>query len=152
MVEGFKSGMTPEDLLVLRMRQLEKKPEDLEHAARKLKQFRIKSKEEFERRFSHRIHKEDYKPGDFILLRNSRFENSLDKKSKPRYLGPYEVLRKTKGGSYVVMELSGQRKITAQSPNKMIPYVARDKELLRHLTIDSDNEESDSEKPELTYE
>jgi hypothetical protein len=42
------------------------------------------------------------------LVQNNWHEDTLYKfKIQPRYLGPYEVLRKTKKGNYVLMEMDG---------------------------------------------
>jgi len=51
--------------------------------------------------------KTSFKPGDLVLICNSQVEKELDRKSKPRYLGPYEVVRRTQGGSYVLKEMDG---------------------------------------------
>jgi hypothetical protein len=53
LVEGYMSGMSSTDLLVLRMRQ------------------------------------DHYEPGELVLLRNSGEEMKLNRKTNPRYLGPY---------------------------------------------------------------
>jgi transposase InsO family protein len=71
MVDGFRSGMTSVELLTLRIRQLERRPEDLEQAAETLKKSRFKSKEQFERRYAKRLRKEIYRPGDLVLVRNT---------------------------------------------------------------------------------
>jgi hypothetical protein len=34
-------------------------------------------------------------------------EKSLNKKLEPRYLGPMVIVRRTKGGSYIVCEMNG---------------------------------------------
>ena len=54
--------------------------------------------------------------GDLILVRNTAIKKSLDKKMKARYLGPMVVIRHTKGGSYVIVELNSmlwQQKVGA---------------------------------------
>src|ERR1700683_1286191 len=48
LVEGFTLGLTSTDLPVLRMRQLERRKEDLAIAAKALKKAWLKSKEEYE--------------------------------------------------------------------------------------------------------
>ena len=107
LVDGFTTGMSSEELLVLRMRQLERREEDLTKAAKALKEARFRSKEEFEWKFRKRMRRLEYKKGELVLLRNSGQEMRLNRKTKPHYLGPYEVCRKTKGGSYVLKELDG---------------------------------------------
>ena len=47
------------------------------------------------------------KPGELVLVQNLAIEMSRDKKSKARYLGPYEVEKVTLGGSYRLKELDG---------------------------------------------
>ncbi|EPQ49922.1 hypothetical protein GLOTRDRAFT_51378, partial [Gloeophyllum trabeum ATCC 11539] len=48
LVEGFRSGMSSEDLLALRIRQLEKRPEDINAAAKALAKGRWQAKLQFE--------------------------------------------------------------------------------------------------------
>jgi len=69
---------------------------------------RLKSKEAFNRRFAKRLQKTEYQCGTLVLVRNSRLEVTLNKfKTDPRYLGPYEVVRRTSKGNYVLKELDG---------------------------------------------
>ena len=51
MVDGFKPDMTTSDLLALRIRQLQRHPEDVDRAAKALKKARFTSKEQFEKRY-----------------------------------------------------------------------------------------------------
>ena len=136
LVEGFRKGMTSEDLLALRVRQLLKKDEDLAHAAKVLQQSRLQSKEEFERRYACRIKKSVFHPGDLVLIRNTRIEKELNRKTKPRYLGPFEVVRQTKGGSYVVKEMDGSTRSQGVAAFRMLPYYPRDGSVLPRAELD----------------
>ena len=134
LVDGFTSGMSSTDLLVLRMRQLERRKEDLEKAAKALKAARFKSKEEFEWKYRKRMRRDHYKPGELVLLRNSGEEMKMNRKTKPRYIGPYEVLRKTTGGSYVLQELDGTTLREGVAAFRLLPYVSRhDKKVLKEV-------------------
>jgi transposase InsO family protein len=153
LVDGFKSGLSSVDLLVLRMRQLERRKEDLAAAAKALRKARFKSKEEYEWKYRRRLRREHYKPGELVLLRNSGEEMKMNRKTKPRYLGPYEVVRKTTGGSYVLQELDGTSLIQGAAAFRLLPYVSRhDKKLLREIARDiaDEREESGSEEDWVT--
>jgi transposase InsO family protein len=136
MVDGFRKGMSSEDLLALRIRQLAKRESDLEQAAEVLHQSRLRSKEEFERRYARRIRKTIFQPGDLVLIRNTRIEKELNRKTKARYLGPYEVVRQTKAGSYVVRELDGSTRSQGVAAFRMLPYYPRDGSVIPRAELD----------------
>ncbi|EIN03801.1 hypothetical protein PUNSTDRAFT_77339 [Punctularia strigosozonata HHB-11173 SS5] len=125
LVDGFKSGMNTSDLLALRIRQLEKRPEDIEEASRRLAATRWKSKLQFERWFRSGLNRKEYNPGDLVLIRNTRIEKELNRKSKPRYLGPMEVVWRTRMGSYALKELDGTPSLRGVAGFRLIPYYSR---------------------------
>jgi hypothetical protein len=50
----------------------------------------------------------------------------LNRKTKPRYLGPFEVDRRTKGGSYVLKEMDGANLRQAVAAFRLYSYISRD--------------------------
>lgn len=126
LVDNFTANMSTVDLLALRTRQLEKLAVDVATAARRLAKARFKSKEQFEQRYEKRLKKDVYNAGDLVLVRNSAVEQELNRKTKPRYLGPYIIVKKTTGGSYIVSEPDGSVRIHKIAPFRLLPYVARE--------------------------
>jgi len=144
LIEGFYSEMTSEELLSLHIRQLEKRPDDFHDAFTTLQKTRLRSKAQFEKRYTRRLFKSSYQPGDLVLVRNSQVEKELDRKSKPRYLGPFEVVRRTQGGSYVLKEMDGTVSARGIAAFRLIPYYSRHTPLPDSIL--SNDDESDDEK------
>ena len=146
LVQGFHSDMETSDLLALRIQQLEKHPEDIALAAKRLAATRFKSKEQFEKRYVRRLTKNVYQPGDLVLVRNSKVEKELDRKTKPRYNGPFRVIRRTNKGSYVLEELDGTVSRRGIAGFRLLPYITRNSDI-QELLGDPD-ELSDDELDE----
>ena len=147
LVQGFHKDMTSEDLMALRIQQLEKRTEDIETASKKLIQARIRSKHQYEKRYHYRLSKKSLQQGDLVLVRNSIIERELNKKTKPRYLEPFQIVRQTKGGSYVLQELDGTVSRSGIAAFRLIPYKSRDEivKLFAEGDLDQLNE-SDNEE------
>ena len=146
LVDGFHSGMDPDELLALRIRQLEKRPDDLQRAMSTLHASRLRSKRHFEKIYAHRMIYDDFKPGELVLVRNVQVEKELDRKSKPRYLGPYEVVRrKSNSTSYVLKELDGTPMRQGVAAFRLIPYYQRNNPLPIPPSDDSSNSDNDSQ-------
>ncbi len=80
-----------------------------------------------------------------MLIRNTRIEKSLDKKAKLKYLGPMVVVRRTKGGAYLVCELNGAMYPGKVGQFRVIPYEGR-----RRIALSEDVEKLiDMSKEEL---
>jgi hypothetical protein len=122
LVQGFRSGLTSEELLALRIQQLEKHGKNVARAAKVLKDTRMWSKRQFEKRFAHRLKQKEFSPGDLVLVRNSTVEKELNRKTKPRYIGPYEVVKRTDQGSYVLKELDGAQSRTRIAGFRLLRY------------------------------
>ncbi|RXW16706.1 hypothetical protein EST38_g9147 [Candolleomyces aberdarensis] len=120
-----QSVVSTEDLIAYRARMLQKRPEDLERARMTLHKARIAYAREFEDRFKSTIQNFDFQPGTLVLVRNSRLDSSIGYKTKPRYLGPMAVLRRTSGGSYVLAELDGSVSKLRFAAYRLVPYLAR---------------------------
>ena len=127
MVPRMKEGMTDEDLIIARTRQIAKMPEDLARAKATLEKSRFQTKERFNKRFEQRIRHTAFKPGELVLVRNNQLEKtvSINRKIRNRYMGPYRVIRETKGKAYVLEELNGNVLRTSVAAFRLIPYIER---------------------------
>lgn len=79
-IEGYKAGLSSAELIALHLCQLEKRPEDIVQAADVIKQSRMKSKKQFEKRFSHRISQTELEPEQLVLVRNSQRDAGIANK------------------------------------------------------------------------
>ncbi|KAL3702292.1 hypothetical protein R1sor_020314 [Riccia sorocarpa] len=97
----WEDGVDHETLLVWRIRQLERREEDLADAHEKLKQARLKNKFRFDK--THRLRPKPIQPGDWVLVYDSSLENqhSTVRKFSRRWFGPYVVL------AYSLREVDG---------------------------------------------
>lgn len=142
LVEGFRAGISTSELLSLRIRQLHKHEEDIARAAETLRKSRFKSKAQFEKRFHRKLQKDLYKPGELVLIRNTAVEVQMNRKDKPRYLGPYQVVRKNKGGAYILAEVDGAVLHERVAAFRLIPYITRHHEFMKSgWMADSDSDD-----------
>ena len=118
-------GIPTEELVAIRARQLAKRPEDIEKMRNKVTDSRVRNLLQFEKRHRSKIIDFDFKPGSLVLVRNTRVEESLNRKTKPRYMGPVVVVRKTVGTSYIIAELDGAQSRLRVAGFRLVPYFPR---------------------------
>ena len=84
----WENEMSREELLATRIRQLERRPEDLELAKERLEAARIKNKARFDK--THRLRPRKIEEGDWVIVYDSSLDNqhSLMRKFVKRRFGP----------------------------------------------------------------
>ena len=125
MLELTDAPMTTAELLATRARALMRRKQDLDMVHERIVAARMKSAEEFMERTKHTMRNIAHEPGDLVLVRNSRVHADLNRKTKPRYIGPMVVVRRTLGGSYVLAELDGAIGKTRYAAFRLVPYHPR---------------------------
>ena len=71
-------------------------------------------------------------------MHNTRIEKSLNRKMRPRYLGPYVVLSRNRGGAYIICDLDGSVFDRPVAAFRLLPYLARSSISIPWLTDNSD--------------
>jgi len=120
-----ESPMSTTELISMRARQLLKRPEDLELMRERIWKYRLMNRAAFIRHNENIIKDYDFTAGTLVLVRNSRIEMELDRKAKPRYLGPLVVVRRNRGGAYILAELDGSIWKSPVAAFRVIPYNER---------------------------
>jgi hypothetical protein len=103
----WEDGLSREELLALRIRQLERRPGDIETTIERLKEAREKNKDRFDRK--HRLHSQPIQYGDWVLVYDSSLDNqhSSVRKFSKRWFGPYVVKQVYDNATYMLRELDG---------------------------------------------
>ena len=118
--------LSTEDLIAQRAIMLQKRNQDLLRVREEVVKARWESVKQLEKSAKSNIQDFDFKPGSLVLVCNSKFDKILSDKTKPRYFGPMIVIKRTKGGSYVLGELNGSLSKLRFAAFRLIPYHHRD--------------------------
>jgi hypothetical protein len=115
-----------EELIAQRAIMLQKRPQDLERVRNQVLKARWDSVKQLEKSMKNCIQDLNFKPGSLVIVRNSKFNKILSDKTKPRYFGPMVVIKRTKGGSYILGELDGSLSKLRFAAFQLMPYHPRD--------------------------
>ena len=103
----WSNEMSREELLIARIRQLERRPDHVEQATTRVKKARIRNKALFDR--THRLRPRKIEEGDWVLV----YDNSLNnqhrstRKFAKSWFGPYTVRSVNDNTTYHLAELNG---------------------------------------------
>jgi hypothetical protein len=113
------------DLIARRAVALQKRQADLARLKSRVHEARNRAAQRFEREHTATIRDFDFKRGDLILMRNTAIEKALNRKMRPRYLGPMIVVSRNKGGAYIICDLDGTLAHAPIAAFRVVPYLAR---------------------------
>ena len=105
----WENEMSREELLAARIRQLERRPEDLENARKIMEIARMKNKIRFDK--THRLRPKKIKEGDWVLVYDNNLDNQhrTTRKFARRRFSPYVVRSASDNATYHLVELDGSR-------------------------------------------
>ena len=122
----WSNEMSTEELLAARIRQLERRPDDVERATARIKEARIRNKARFDR--THRLQLRKIEEGDWVLVYDSSLDNQhrSTRKFVRRWFGPYVVRSVNDNVTYHLAELDVKRIKALKRQNEVEPNPGAD--------------------------
>ena len=141
---NWRDEMSREELLATRIRQLERRPEDVEQAAERLRVARIRDKAQFDR--THRLWPRKVEEGDWVLVYDNNLDNQhrATRKFARRWFGPYVVQSANDNGTYHLAELDGTRMTIPVAGKQIKAFKKRYDDELDPDDLDSNDERSEA--------
>ena len=125
LIPNLTKPLTTDELIVIRMRQLKKCQDDLAVIQDRILKSQHASTRQFKWKFKNTIQHTMFKPGNLILVRNSGSNTEISNKTKPRYVGPMVVIRRTHNSAYCLAKLDGAVLKLRYTTFRLVPYLAR---------------------------
>ena len=117
-----------DDLLVLRIKQLARREEDIGVAVEHLRAERQRAIDDYHRRNATRIKMEDLAPGTWVLLHETWLDTQHGNKGALRWAGPFVIdARLPRSGSYRLRELDGTLLRATAPADRLKIFYYRDK-------------------------
>lgn len=143
LVEPPTGLISTEELIGLRAKALGKHQVHVEQAMKRVDTEKRKRVEAYAEANAATIKNWNFKRGDLVLMRNTAIESSLNKKMRPRYLGPLVVVTRNRGGAYILAELDGSVYQSTVAAFRVVPFYPRKSIVLEDIPgfgFDIDNE------------
>ncbi|EJD47103.1 hypothetical protein AURDEDRAFT_19655, partial [Auricularia subglabra TFB-10046 SS5] len=87
---------------------------------------RFQSLKQFIEKYQHTIRDWDFKPGQLVMVKNTIAEAEIGwRKYEDKYFGPQVVIKRHRGGSYVLAELDGSIAMLRCAAFRVVPYYPR---------------------------
>ncbi|KAH6556662.1 hypothetical protein KP509_1Z164600 [Ceratopteris richardii] len=140
----WEDEVSREDLLAVRILQLERGKNLVEEAAFKLRASREKNKIAFDK--SHRLRPKRLKEGDLVLVYDSSLNTQYEARRKlvKRWFGPYVVCKVFDNGTYSLRELDGTKLKDLIAGKRVKLFKRRENE--NYETVINEDEEEESEE------
>ena len=125
LVPNLTKPLDTTDLIATCARQLEMRKEDLDTIHDNVLKPCLTSVYQFQKQYQNTILAYDFKPSDLVLVRNSGSDSHLRCKTKPCYVRPMVVIRRTPNGAYHLTELDGAVSKLRYAAFRIVPYFLR---------------------------
>ncbi|EPQ56361.1 hypothetical protein GLOTRDRAFT_40540, partial [Gloeophyllum trabeum ATCC 11539] len=99
--------LSSKDLIVHQAIALQKRGAQVEYLHSQVLQHHMEAAKHFESNHAATIRDFNIKQGNLVLVCNTKIEKSLNRKMRPRYLGPLITVSWNHGGAYILAELDG---------------------------------------------
>jgi len=134
------SILSATDLIAHHAIALQKRNSDLACLHSTVYKERVKAVIAFEKKHFRMICDFDFKQNELVLMHNTKIKYALNKKMKPHYDGPFIVISRNHGGTYILCQLDGSVFHRPIAAFRLLPYHAHDSIYLPDDMMDIDTQ------------
>lgn len=122
----WKRQMTTDELLEARIRQLERRDDDMDKARERQRSAREKSSTYMDEKRAHRL-RTAIKVGELVLVHDTSLDKQWSKRVQDRWRGPYRVRQRLARKTYLLEELDGTHMKTPVPASRLRRFYLRPK-------------------------